>query len=348
MAPSSAVYDFLADVLRSRPLDDRRVQRACDVKLPVWRRVVGFEGCAPQIDQRLRASGHDRLLPAPLRQLFREATAESLRLGILAHRQLGEVAALAARSGIRVMALKGAARLLAGQTPGARSIADIDLLVAPADAERFHGLMATELGYASVGRVYAHHLPVLERRGSLNVDLHSQLSDEAIPLDAMIWSETQVVMAGGLRLEVPSPTSMVLHVLEHGLALNWMGRYRLRDVLDVAASYTADVSDERVRRHVATGRTRSSCETLLSAAHELEPRAPTFRADAWRTIRRVSHARLALATLPQSPRVAERWFRYAGLLAEGSPRSLIRAGRSAAQRLGTKLAGVAGCRRDVA
>jgi hypothetical protein len=333
MSRSGVVFDAITSVIRGLPVDAELLRRATEAPVATWQRVLGFEGCAPQFDRELRSRGLMAMVPTELRQMLRESTASALRLGLLAHRQLGEIAALAGRHEIRVMAVKGAAQLLAGQVPGARSLSDIDLLVRPADGERFHALLASELGYTSEGRAYPHHLPVLERPASLNLDVHVRLSDMPIALDDAIWTDTRTVSIDGSLIALPSSTNMVLHALEHGLRLNWMGRYRLRDVLDVAALYTADVSNPQVSAYVAESGVRRACETLLSAAHALEPRVPVFRATAWRTIRRVSRTRLALAVVPRDPRMAERCFRYAGLVAEGSAGSMLRAGRNVVSRL---------------
>jgi hypothetical protein len=335
MAHSSAVYDFVVAVIRALPVDDGMIQRASNAPLRIWRRVLGFEGCAPQLDARVRASGHARALPEPVRQALREATAAALLHGIRAHRQVAEAAGLAARHGVRLLALKGAAQLVGGRMPGARSISDIDLMVPVSDGARFHRLLISELGYSASGRSYAHHLPVLERAGNLSVDLHLRLSDAPVALDSAIWSDTRTASAGASSVELPSATNMVLHALEHGLALNWMGRYRLRDILDLETLYTTDVQTDAVKAYVAQSLDRRACETLLSAAHDLEPRVPLFRGGAWRRIRRVSRARLALAVLPDDPRVAERLFRYAGLAAEASPRSIVRAGGAIVRRFGS-------------
>ena len=334
MAHSSAVYDFVVAVIRALPVDDGIIQRAANAPLRIWRRVLGFEGCAPQLDARVRASGHARALPDPVRQLLRDATGAALQHGLLAHHQVTEVAALAAVHGVRLLALKGAAQLLGGRMPGARSITDIDLMVPVSDGARFHRLLISELGYVGSGRTYVHHLPVLRRAGSLSIDLHLQLSDAPVALDVAIWNGTRRVSAGEHAIELPSPTNMVLHTLEHGLALNWMGRYRLRDVLDLEALYTTDIRTDAIRAYVSQSLDRRACETLLSAAHDLEPRVPLFHDGAWRRIRRVSRARLALGMLPDDPRVAERLFRYAGLAAEGSPRSIVRAGGEIVRRFG--------------
>jgi hypothetical protein len=333
MGPSGAVHDFVASVLCGQPASAALRRRALDAPTPTWNRVLGFEGCAPQLDRKLREQPVIDEAPAELRAALRAATAAALRFGLMTHAQLAEIATLAHAAGVRVMALKGAAQLAAGQLPGLRSISDIDLLVMPDDAARFHDLLCTTLRYRAAGRSYAHHLPTLERAGSLSIDLHVQLADAPGALDRTIWNDTRTVMAGQHPMELPSSTNMVLHVLEHGLLLNWMGRYRLRDVLDVASLYTAAVSDDVVRSYVAHSAARRACETLLSAAHAIEPRVPFTRPGAWRTIRRVARGRLALAALPTDPRVAERAFRYGGLLAEGSLSSMVRATRAAASRV---------------
>lgn len=333
MSRSGAIHGLMASVLRGRTVAPAARRRAFTAPIEAWRRILGFEGCAPQFDRQLRTQGSMADVPAPLRQLLRESTASALRLGLLAHRQLAEIAAVAERHEVPLLALKGAAQLLGGQVPGARSISDIDLMVRPEDAARFHGLLASELGFSVAGRAYAHHLPVLERPASLNIDLHVRLSDRPVALDTAIWRDVRTVSVDGTRIGIPSPTNMLLHVLEHGLRLNWMGRYRLRDVLDAAALYSAEVCDAAVHAYVAASDDRAACETLLSAAHELEPRSPLFRHNAWRTIHRVARMRLAFASIPRDRYVAERLFRYVGLVAEGSPRSLIRAGRSAMARL---------------
>src|SRR5688572_19537473 len=172
MAESRAVHDLVARVIRRLDVDARVAGPALRAPLPVWRRVLGFEGCTAQLDHRLRASSLLPRLPDSLRRMLRDETASAPRHGALALRQLADVAALAHRSGIRGRVLKGGARLLVGQEAGARSMSDVDLMVRPEDGVRFHRLLVTELGYASSGPPYPHHLPVLERAGSLNIDVH--------------------------------------------------------------------------------------------------------------------------------------------------------------------------------
>ena len=330
---ANAIHDLLVDLLRDRPTSAGQRQRAFAEPAGRWHRILGFEGCAVQFDRALQRTGLSTEAPPSVRALLRTATNDSLRHGLLVHRQLAEVAALCARAGIRVMALKGAARLLAGELPGTRSIADIDLLAAPGDAPRLHELLRRDLGYAIDGAAYPHHLAGLTRPGSLGIEVHVRLTPTPLPLDAEIWEGTRPVSLGGHPIELPSPTNLLLHTMEHAVRVNWTARYRLRDILDVAALFTADVDRGRVLAHVAASDCRQPMRTILAAARAMQPEIPVRAPGAWRTVRRVGRARLAFATLARTPLVAERWFRYVGVVAEGSPRTVGRLGLDLARRL---------------
>ena len=321
---STAVWDLTAAILRGNIPSGG--QRALGAPLPVWRRVLGFEGCAVQLDHAIVRLGLGGQVPEALSVMLRAGTSQALRHGMLVHRQLPSVAAVATAHGIPVVALKGAARLLAGEPAGARAIADIDLLVAPADAARLHALLQSDLGYSADTSAAPHHLPGLTKPGHLGIEIHHRLSPDATPLDRSIMTATRRLQLGGGEIDVPLPTAMLLHTLEHAVGVNWTGRYRLRDILDTAALCSAEVSLEEVGAYMRSSPSRAALETLVSAAHELEPLAPLIRSRAWYTVRRVSRARVALAMLPRAPRTAERLFRYAGVMAEGSPRTIWRAG----------------------
>jgi hypothetical protein len=314
-------------------VDDRLWHRAVSAPLPLWQRVLGLEGCAVQLDNALATFGLTGELPMSVREMLRHATTVALHRARLVQAQLTELAALSAAHGVRVLALKGAARLLGGECPGSRSISDIDILVAPADAARWHCLVQSELGYTASGHAYSHHLRGLTRTGSLGIEVHTQLSRAPLDLDVAIWRDSRTLSLGGHAIEIPSPTAMVLHALEHAIDLNWAGRYRLRDIVDVASLYDDREVSASVVDYVRASSTRHAFEILLSAAHDLEPRVPCMRRRAWRTI--------ALASLPRRARVAERWYRYAGMVAEGSPRTLARAGLALVRRFATAALGIA-------
>lgn len=307
-------------------------RRAFAAPLHTWKRVLGFEGCTVQADHAFVTAGIAHEVPENVARLVRGETSRALHHGVLVHRQLGPVAEIAAREGIRVLALKGAARLLAGEAAGTRSIADIDLLVQGGDATRLHAALIRDLGYSSESAGAEHHLPGLTRAGHLGIEIHHRLSPDTTTLDESIHAGSRAVRVGTADIFIPAPTAMLLHTLEHAIGVNWTGRYRLRDICDVATLFTDDVAAGEVDRYVRGSAARPALETLISAAHEIDPRAPLLRAHAWDRVRRVSRARIALAVIPRTPLVAERVFRYAGVVAEGSPRTIWRAGRELAAR----------------
>ena len=323
---SVAIYDFAAALLRAGMPSLSQRRRAFRAPLATWRRVLGLEGCAVQLDHALVASEIAAEVPEPLRAALREQTSAALRSGLVVQRQVATLARLAEEHGIVLLVLKGAARLLIGEPAGRRSLSDIDILVRPRDATRFHTLLQQELGYTTADAGAPHHLPGLTMRGHLGVEIHLRLGPDETPLDSTIWADARPAAAGLPTLLVPSPTALLLHTLEHAVGVNWTGRYRLRDICDAAALCTDQVSYEAVATYVRGSATRWPMETLVSAAHSLERRAPLLRTNAWRTVRRVSTARIALAVVPRERLVAERLFRYGGVLAEGSPSTIARAG----------------------
>jgi hypothetical protein len=330
---SLAVYDFIVDVMRGVPPGARR-RPALDAPLAVWERVIAFEGCGARADRAMSLAGHYADAPPRLRRLLRESTSTALRNAALAQHGLGELAALAHGAGVRVLALKGAARLLSGELAGTRTLSDIDLLIPGADAERFHSLLQRELGYRWSGQPYPHHLPALTRPGSLGIEIHRRLTATELDLDDEMLRGTRVVELDGHPIEIPSHTNMVLHTLEHAARMNWMVHYRLRDILDVASLITPDVRDADIGAYTDRSTLRVPFEVLLSAAHDLNARAPLRRPSAWRTVRRVARTRLALAAVPRARTTANRVFRYASVVAEGSPRAMLRAGASLLRRVG--------------
>ena len=329
MVRSVAVYDLVAAVLRGRRAPTRVRHAALAAPLHIWRRTLGFEGCAVPVANAMRAMGLDEGARPELRRFLRDATGDSLRASILAHNQLAAIGRIARQHDIRVVVLKGAGRLLTGTSGGQRSIADIDLLAAPDDAARLHRLLQVEQQYAAAGAPQSHHLAPLVRTGSLPVEIHVRLAGQPMPLDVAMLEGTRRIPHGGAGLEVPSATNMLLHTLEHATALNWMTRYRLRDVIDVAACFTPDVDRHRVSAYVGSSPRRRALETLLSAASDLESRVPCAQPDAWRTVTRVARARLCAAVAFGQRDVAERLFRYVGVLAEGSPATISRAALTA-------------------
>jgi hypothetical protein len=236
--------------------------------------------------------------------------------------QLAELANAAREMGIPIMVLKGAAGVLNMDVAGARSMSDIDVLTSRDDAGKLHRFLRHRLGYESLSAAPEHHLPTLIRVGALPVEVHVQLGPRPTSLDARIWCDARGV--DGTDLVVPSPTSMLLHALEHGALVHWAVRYRLRDLLDVAAAWNADLDQDEVNGYLRRHPERSALATMLGGARRFAPDIHLGRDSAWRTVRRVAQARHFFAA-----RVADRGFAKSlciasGVLAEASPRALLR------------------------
>jgi hypothetical protein len=222
------------------------------------------------------------------------------------------------------MLLKGAARFLGGEAVGGRSLADIDVLAAPHDAQRLHEILRREHGYGSVAAAPEHHLPMLLRVGSLPVEIHVQLGPRLTNLDVRIWRDAVDIPVDGATVAVPSPTAGVMHALEHGALVHWAVRYRLRDLLDVANAWTSRVDTGEVASYLRTHPHRRALETLAGAAGRFGGEIPTLGRRAWRTVRRVAGVRHMVAAHVRSPALAMSLCIAAGVLAEASPRALMR------------------------
>ena len=299
------------------------VARAFAAPHELWQRALALEGCAVQFDRALRPSVVAGVTPPALRRELSDATAQAVRHALRVPGQVAELAGVARDCGIRVMVLKGAARLLGGAIAGGRSLSDIDVLAAPDDARRLHTMLRYRAGYHASSAAPEHHLPTLSRAGSLPVEVHVQLGPRRTELDARIWHDAREVQGAGML--VPSPTAALMHALEHGALVHWAVRYRLRDLLDVAETWTDDVDGDEVASYLRAHRQRVTLETLLGAARRFAVAdIPAGRRSAWRTVRRVARARHVLAAYVRSPALAKSLCIAVGVLAEASLQALLR------------------------
>lgn len=300
----------------------RLVTRAFAAPQELWQRALALEACAVQFDRALRASALAGLIPSVLRESLSDVTAEAVRQALAVPRQIAELAHTARECDIRVLALKGAARMLEGRVPGGRSMSDIDVLASPHDAQRLHAILRQRLGYRSMSASPEHHLPVLTRPGALPVEVHIQLGPRLTGLDRRIWRDARGV--SGTDILVPSPTSSLLHALEHGALVHWAVRYRLRDLLDVADAWGPGVDREAVARHLHDHPQRLALATMLGGAQRFAPDIPFGTRSARRTVRRVGWARHLVAAHVRDAARAKSLCIAAGVLAEVSPRALLR------------------------
>jgi hypothetical protein len=313
------VYDVVASAVRSAPPPPDRALVAHAAAASVWERVLVLEACGAWIDRVRRGNPAIAAALLPADALLREQGEAAVREGLVACGQLAEIAVTAARVGVRVLALKGAARLLGGEVPGRRSLSDIDLLPEAGSATLLFDTLVRECGYTVDGTTTPErHRPMLVRPGALPVEIHDRLSDDGSSVDARIWDGATDVVVGSATLAVPSPTARVLHTLQHALVVHRTVRFRLRDVTDVSTVWAAaGVDHDAVRRWVAGEPYAGPAATLLAAAGVTPYAANAARA--WATVRRVAVARLAVPAragvrAPDDPLVY-----VAGQLAEGSP-----------------------------
>jgi Uncharacterised nucleotidyltransferase len=319
---SLAPYELMGAVLADEKPSANLVARAFAAPHALWRRALALEACAVQFGHRLRHSTGVTVVPPRLRRELSAATAQAVRQALCVPRQIAELATLASECGIRVMVLKGAARLLGGATPGGRSLSDIDVLAAPNEAQHLHAKLRDRLGYDAASKAPEHHLPTLSRTGALPVEVHVQLGPCTTGLDARIWRDALTMP--GTDLVVPSSTGALMHALEHGALVHWAVRYRLRDLLDVGETWTADVDGDEVSSYIRAHPQRVALETLLGAARRFANAMPVGRRPAWRTVRRVARVRHVLAAHVSSPTLAKSLCIAAGVLAEASPKALLR------------------------
>jgi hypothetical protein len=324
-----AVYDLLVATLRGQAVQGPRLDRACQASLDTWEIVVGAEGVGPQAHAALVDSPIYTDLSEGVRSLLRRWGQTAFRESLLLPPQLAEIARVAAQKGIRLLALKGAARLLSGERAGARTTSDIDLLVPKAEAGALHELLQRELAYRPLPYGPEHHLAALVRPLLLRVEIHTALSRQPSPLDDLIWRDTRSAVVGDTHVEIPSATSLALHTLEHAVVghREWtyrLQRYRLRDITDLAATWNNQVDASLVLDHVRRSRHRRALETALSAAQELRPVLPKLRAGSWSTVRRVARTRLWISPTTEPDSRGGYLSIFAAVLAEGSTGELLR------------------------
>lgn len=337
MLRSRAVYDVLMHAVRGTPVPGGVLARAQEGAPELWRRALRIEQCAPAAERALRATGQLAALPDHARAFLRGAAATAVQNALAIPAQLARIAQLAQRHGIAVVALKGAARLLTGETPGTRSVDDIDLLTRETDAPRLHALLSQALGCDVGHHAPDHHLPVLTPATGVPIEIHLRCSGGDSTLDDAIWRRALPVRCGDASLLVPDDTMLALHALEHAVLTHWAMRFRLRDVLDLASALDRSADREHVARHVRASRSARAMETLLAAATLETDEART----AWRTVARVGRARLAASFWSRDPRWAERLLTAGSVIAEGSADGLGTLARTMLRRARGKVAAIA-------
>jgi hypothetical protein len=223
-----------------------------DFEWQMARAAAVLHGITPLLASTLQWSG-----PASWQAFVREQRHQNL----LRH---GRIAAVltniddrARDQGLAVVALKGAAlHALGVYSAGERPMADIDLLVRPADAERAAEMLAA-LGYAQTAAVWKHQvfepaqcaaqpfeLPVGEHADyPVKVDLHTRIA-ERLPLTETDITEVVYPLHPKPGLNpYPSSNALLLHLLLHAagnMSSRGLRLMHLHDIARLAAKMTPE------------------------------------------------------------------------------------------------------------
>lgn len=232
--------------------NDARLRTLIDGGLD-WPRVVELaqaERGLPIVWARLAALGGRAAAPTELAaSLDRITMVQSFRA--LADKDRGDAALDAlAEAGIETVLLKGAALGYAAYASfDQRPMGDVDVLVAPADADRAYETLVAR-GWARVPvateeSVYDehHHLPPLyDPATKLVIELHTRLfpADRPFPLTGDdIRRASRLVSAQGRVVRVPSVTHLVLHACLHFAWSHQMSSAAWRTFRDLEALQSA-------------------------------------------------------------------------------------------------------------
>jgi transposase-like protein len=234
-----------------------------------------------------------------------------------------------------VLVLKGAARLLAGEPAGTRSMADIDLLVDATAGQLLHEALSRQLGYrAETPGTPDRHLPALVRADGLPIEIHHRVRDHESALEHRLWTGARRVPLGVGSVDIPDSTALLMHALDHAAVVHRALHFRLRDVLDTAVLMGGDCDPTTLNTFVCAHPQRRVVETLLDTAASVRRVAPkpdpAAQRQAWRRIHRVGTIRLLAPARHGVAPTADPRVLVLSQLADGSLDTALRlAGRAA-------------------
>ena len=233
------------------------VGRRDEASRAALRRVIAAHGLGPYLASAPGLEGLRGNLPAGESDwLEAQLAANRQRLGRL-HEDLAAVLAELARAGVRTMPLKGAiVTTRAGATPERRPMADLDLLVAPADRAPATAALVRRgyllwphphrrpthdvfehAGDGGLVRSYDGEHPDNPRRIELHTEVRRHLwtwvDDD--DLTAYLWSSSRDGSLLGQPAALPSDEALLAHLAIHATCDLLLGRGRLIQWLDVAA-----------------------------------------------------------------------------------------------------------------
>jgi hypothetical protein len=214
-----------------------------DFEWQMARAAAVLHGITPLLATTLRWSG-----PASWQAFVQEQRHQTLLRHPRIEAVLKNIDARATHQGLAVVALKGAAlHALGVYSAGERPMADIDLLVRPADAQRAAEMLAA-VGYVQTAATWKHQvfepgqcaaptsgLPVGEHQDyPVKVELHTRIA-ERMPLTETDITELVFPLDPEPGLNpYPSTNALLLHLLLHAAGTMCGRALRLMHLHDIA------------------------------------------------------------------------------------------------------------------
>ncbi|HEX6142326.1 MAG TPA: nucleotidyltransferase family protein [Geminicoccaceae bacterium] len=233
----------------SDPEVGRRIRALLRDGAPDWQLVVRIASehlVTPALHGHLERRGLLGLLERDLVDYLLACADLNRERNRSARRTLLDLARTLNRLGIRPVALKGCALLLAGvyDDPADRMLGDIDVLL-PADTHgrAIDGLIAdgfAPLADPSAFRHHHHVVPLARPDDTISVELHREVLSfglqELLPSPGVL-ERAQPIEVEGASLAIPSPEDLLMHNLvhhNHTQQFLWSSWLRLRDARDLA------------------------------------------------------------------------------------------------------------------
>lgn len=218
-------FDVLLACLR-RPPDGEATPLPASINWDELVELAIAHGVAPLLYHRLQSQPCGMTVPASVLQTVKQLYIENALRNAQIQQQLVTVLSALYAQGIRIILLKGVyLAAVAYEQMAARTMSDIDLMVAPADMPKVITLL-TELGYQPVTPLieldaylaHYNHLPCFVKPGAAKVEVHGTLTwprQRYTIAMTDIWARAYPLHVGGLEITGLDPADLLLYICLH-------------------------------------------------------------------------------------------------------------------------------------
>ena len=239
------------------------------------------QGVAPLLYRRLKKMPGNADIPDTFLQNLREIYLSTLKRNLRMYKDVGQILRALAEQEIPVIPLKGVylAEKVYGNI-GLRSMVDVDLLLPRPDLARAMAVLEG-LGYRALYSFdielecqTRHHLPLLYRQGSKNLEIHWNLAPLDSPFHIAIeplWERSQPAILEGVEVRTMDPEDLLLHLCFHAAYMDDFSN-KLRSFCDIAWTmriFREKLAWERLALHAQEWGAARSVWLALRIAHQL-------------------------------------------------------------------------------